>query len=220
MVNFLVSHNTKMKQKNIYYFFTLCLLGNSAHAETIYFHEKCPTLQKCFEFVGSLTSQKYIFPDSIGRQVIQSTKNVELSKENAELLLTNVLHQNGLTRLPIGQSNTYSIIELKDAPRQAVPLFSGDYEHKPVLPENWDVVTLKYKTRDALSASMIPRILQDYLPRTGSIMVTTAGYVLITDSAPNVARVMNVIDAFDQKNSPAMLKKVDGLKKSSASEKN
>jgi hypothetical protein len=198
-----------MKQNKLFYLAFLPLLSLTAHAETFYFHDKCPTVQKCLDFVGNLNGQKYIFPASLATKTIQSTRNLELTKENAELLLTNALYQNGLTRVPIGQSNAFNIIGLMEAPHQAVPVYSGDAEHKPELPKNWDVITLKYKARDSEAAAMIPRLLQDYLPRTGNVLVTAPGYVLITDSAPNVSRLMGVLDAFDQKLSPETKKRLE-----------
>ena len=172
------------------------------------------------DYVGNLTGQKYIFPESITKQTIQSTKNLEVTKENAEVLLTNALYQSGLTRIPVGEPNTFNIVALRDAPRQAVPIFTSNFDHNAELPKTWDVVTLKYKARDPEAAAMIPRILQDYLPRTGNILVTAPGYVLITDAAPNLSRIANVIDAFDQKLSPERMKPIDERQKAIKSAKN
>ena len=78
------------------------------------FAERCPDIAACANYVGQLLEQKYVFDKDI-KGSIQSTSNVDINRDNAELLFTFMLYNQGFTRIPLmGAPNTFQILRTRD----------------------------------------------------------------------------------------------------------
>jgi type II secretory pathway component GspD/PulD (secretin) len=138
--------------------FALLILSPTAYADS--FSDKCPDIAACAKYVGELLGQKYVFDAEVKGRVL-ATPNVEIGRENAELLFTSLLYQNGYSRVPLGQAATYQIARQRDARDLNLPVVKGDARMREVdIPATWDLVTLIYKTVSADNAEELARKME------------------------------------------------------------
>ncbi|MBS1986099.1 MAG: hypothetical protein JST16_18205 [Bdellovibrionales bacterium] len=168
----------------------------------------CHSVRSCIDLVSRVSGQNYVINEHLaeGHQVHLS-ENTAITKENADLFLTNILISNDLARVPTGQPNSYYIVEIKNAIQSPVPTFDASLNQTPNLPNTFDIISLKYKMVDAAAADEFQRFLVDLVPRYGRVSsYPGTGILMITDSAPNVKRVIEVLHSIDKPMS-AQLKK-------------
>ncbi|MGE0616114.1 MAG: hypothetical protein AB7P04_10780 [Bacteriovoracia bacterium] len=173
----------------------------SARADS--FGEKCGDIPGCARAVGELLKQKYIF-DADVRGGMKSSGNVELTAENAEVLFTSMLNANGYTRVPVGDGKTYQIQRQRDARDTAIPFVTASREQAPVLPANWDMMTLKYRASHPEVIEQIARVCRSFMPAGARIIPSDlgGGMLLVTDTAMNLRKVYEIIRDHDQKPGP------------------
>ena len=185
--------------------FSVTFNGTFAQADP--FTDRCPDIQACAKVVGELLGQKYIFDTEVKGSVVTGG-TVEFTRDNAELLFTNMLHLNGYSRVPMGAPLTYQILKERDARDTNVPSFSADAKRPPQLPNTWDIVNLKYKATHAESVEMIARVLRSFLPATARIIPSDlSGMLIITAAAPDAKKAYELIVENDQAPSAALKKR-------------
>jgi type II secretory pathway component GspD/PulD (secretin) len=171
------------------------------------FNDKCPDIPACAKVVGEMLSQKYVFDEDVKGKV-KGTPNLELTKDNAELLFTNMLYLEGFTRVPLGVPNSYQILRLRDAKDAAIPMVDASKDRAPDVPHLWDLYTLRYKASFPESVVEISRMARNFMPPYSRLIPSELdGTVLITDVAPNLKRIYELIRDFDQKPTPELKKK-------------
>lgn len=180
----------------------LALLIQNGEAKT--FAESCPDIQTCANAVASILGQKYIFDSEVKGKII-STSNFELTKENAELLFTKALDMNRYARVPLSQPGMFQIMSQREARDSALPLIKSDQNTAPALPENWDLVTMQYQAthKEPGVVDNIARSVRSFMPANSRIIpVAMNGQLLITDSAPNLKKIYEIIKQMDVKPNP------------------
>lgn len=183
------------------YFLCLC---SPALASS--FNEKCPDIPTCAKVVGELLGQKYLY-DSDLRGHVSGTPNLELNRDNAELLFSQMLDMEGYTRVPAGQPDTFRIMRQRDARDSAIPLVTADQKSAPNLPNTWDMTTLRYKATHSEGVEQIARMSRSFMPANSRIIPSEVdGSLLVTDSAANLKKLYAIIRELDQKPSPEQLK--------------
>ena len=188
---------------------SVSLLPPAAFASSSSFSEKCPDIPACAKAVGELTGQKYLYDGDVKGKVM-ATPNVELTKENAELLFTNMLNLEGFSRVPLGEAGSFQIIRQRDARDQAIPWVTSDQKHAPELPNNWDLYTMKYKATNPEVVEHLARMSRSFMPANSRIIPDEiAGILLITDTAMNLKKLYTIISGSDIKPSAAVRKKMD-----------
>ena len=106
---------------------------------------------------------------------------------------------NNLARIPSGQPKSYYIVEAKEAIQAPVSVFEGSLEKPAVLPKTFDFITLKYKTVDPDKADFLQRFITDLVPRYGRVTsYPDSGVLLITDTALNVAKIVDILKTVDK----------------------
>jgi len=196
--------------------FGFLIAGAPANADP--FAEKCPDIAACAKVVGEMLGQKYIF-DADVRGKVQATPNLELTRDNAELLFTNMLYLNGFSRVPLGQPNTFQIARQRDARDSAIPLVKADKNDSPDFPQSWDLMTLQYKAANPEAIEQIARTSRNFMPPNARIVpAELGGTLLITDAAPNLKKLYEIIRDLDQKPSPEMMKRWAEMEKTRRSE--
>lgn len=75
----------------------------------------CEKLIDCIQKNAQLTDQKYTYVEKeIVGEPFKTTGSIEWTKENADLLLSEILNTNGYTRIPLPMEKTFKIINLRD----------------------------------------------------------------------------------------------------------
>lgn len=201
----------KTKKQTVKNFIFLSFVaGASAFATTSFaasVTDACPDIQSCAKAVGELLGQKYIF-DSEVKGKVQATPNLELTKDNAEVVFTNILYLEHFARVPNGAPNTYQIVRDREARDMPVPLLKATQTEAPKLPNTWDLITLSYKATNAEVVDEIARSARSFMPANSRIIPYEAGgNLFITDSAQNIKKIYEIIVSMDQKPSAALRKR-------------
>jgi type II secretory pathway component GspD/PulD (secretin) len=188
----------------------------SSHARADSFGEKCPDIADCAKVVGQLLGQKYLFDLDVKGKIV-ATPNLELTKDNAEILFTDMLNLNGFSRVPAGVPGTYQIMRQRDARDAAIPTVSADQNTAPELPNNWDLITLKYRATHADAIEMIARMSRSFMPANSRIIPNElSGMVLVTDSSMNLRKLYDLIKDMDRKPSAELKKRWAEMEKERA----
>lgn len=177
------------------------------------FAQKCPDFTACAQAVAQLTGQKYVFASEAIKGKPVFTDNLEMTKENAELVFTQLLHDYGYTRVPMGSPNVYQIKTIREAIDATLPQFTADFTQAPELPNSGDQVTLTYRAKEGDVEDMA-RALRKVMPGRSRIVPHEASKtLLITDSATHLKSLYATIKDWDRKPTPEMLKRnADGDK--------
>ncbi|MEK7689502.1 MAG: hypothetical protein AAB425_00620 [Bdellovibrionota bacterium] len=176
--------------------------AGNAHAES--FAEKCKNLQECAQTVGAITQQKYVFDGDLKGSFL-STPNLELTAANAERIFSLALHSNGFTRVPTGEKDVFWIARQRDARDGAVPIYEADEKSPPKLPETWDLITLRYKATNPEALELFARMLRNFVSAHARVLSNVLSKsIWITDSAPNVRKVYEMLKVMDVKPSPEL----------------
>ena len=180
----------------------------AAHA--VSFAERCPDVATCARVVADLLNQKYLFDADLkgtpGKTL--ATSNLELTSSNAELLFTTMLHQNGLTRVPLGEAGTFQILRQRDARDSVLPVLEATQERAPRFPAHWDMVTLKYKATHPEVVEQIALTTRVFMPANARIVPSElSGMLLVTASAMDAKKVYDLIRENDRKPTPEMKKR-------------
>lgn len=188
-------------------------LGSQAMADSDSFVEKCPDIQACAKAVSELLGQKYVFDQDVkGRG--GATPNVRFDKDTAEILFTQLLYNEGYTRVPLKLPNTYQILRQRDARDLSLPVVKADKTTAPNLPDTWDIYTLSYKATHGEAVDEIARNSRSFMPPNSRIVpIEINGTLLITDSAPNLKKIYEMIRDQDEKPTPDMLKRWEAREK-------
>ncbi len=175
----------------------LSLHGGDASAAS--FSELCPDVMTCGKAVSALLDQKYLFDPEI-QGTVKATPNLELTKENAELLFTSALHMNGFTRVPLSAPKLFRIMRNRDARDSAIPMVTADANNAPKLPETWDLYTMKYQATHPKTVEDIARQIRSFMPADSRIVpIDWTGVLLVSDAAPNLKKAYDLIRLCDQK---------------------
>jgi type II secretory pathway component GspD/PulD (secretin) len=188
-------------------YYSVCYAATDPVSSTVNFSQKCADIQSCANVVGSLTGQKYIMDESVRGKAFASG-NLEMNAQNAELLFTAMLNANGFSRVPLDKSGTFQIMKERDARDSAIPQEFADQNTAPKMPDTWDLYTLRYKASHPEAVEHVARLARSFMPSNARIIPDEiSGTLLITDSAANLKKLYSMIREYDQKISPAVLKK-------------
>lgn len=167
----------------------------------------CKDLPSCAKTVSDLTGQTYVW-DADGEKVkFFSSTELDLNKENAEILFTSLLDQAGLVRMPVGDSKTYRILKQAMLKEITTPIVEASYDYAPSLPKTWDWVTMRYKAKAGESVNYIERNYRLHVPRESRMQADlNTGTLTITGAAPMVKHMYEMIKGADRPMSDATKK--------------
>ncbi len=171
------------------------------------FSEKCPDIPSCAKTVSELMGQQYAYDVDIQGKM-SATSGLLITRENAELLFTDMLNINGFTRVPLGPLGTYQIMRQRDARDSTLPIIRADKNTKPELPHNWDLYTMIYKSSHSEVVDELARTSRSFMPANSRIIPSELSSTLIvTDSALNIKKLYEILREIDQKPTPEFLRK-------------
>jgi type II secretory pathway component GspD/PulD (secretin) len=184
----------------------LCLTPPLSAAALV--KDQCANLEKCANAVAELTGTKYVFDGKeLAGLKVAATPNYELTKENAEEVFTQMLEQNEFTRLPLGEEKAYTIVRSRVARDSALPIYSGDSQYLPKLPQHWDLSTVRYRAQTTELVEDLARTMRSFLPANARVIpYPSSGTLLITAPNPIIRNVLSHIQALDVKLSPEKIR--------------
>jgi hypothetical protein len=173
-----------------------CILSASTFAG-----ESCSKLIDCIDLASKLTGKHYIYSAGDINAEVKATPGLNWNKDNADGLLSEVLHLSGYVRLPIpAAQNTYSIINGRDIryggslPRFNVTREGGDSLPTLILS---DFAELHYQSKHGRRVGEIARNLRPFLSRYGRVIDTSSGILIVIDTMTNLERAIGIIRKAD-----------------------
>lgn len=177
-----------------FFLIALCLLSFNLQAE------ECSDLKKCVESVSKLTGKKYMY-DKEFKGGLQSSSNLEITAENAEVLFTSILEINGYGRVPTGVKDTYKIVALRDIRYEAVPMVSSDAQTAPAIPANSDYYLMNYKFTNYSQFQLrnSANSLRPYMSRFGRIIESKGtGVLTVHESGIKMHQIYEILKLQDR----------------------
>lgn len=173
----------------------------------ILFAEKCSEIVSCAAVVSEMTGQKYLFDQDI-QGGASASANLEMTRENAELLFTALLNINGFMRQPLDEPNTYLIVRQRDGRDGPIPILEASVATAPVFLNTWDFATLKYKATNPESVEDLARLLRSFMPANSRIIPSDlGGFVYVTAGMPDLKRIYEMLKTHDQRLKPSAVMK-------------
>lgn len=168
---------------------------------------KCSTLEMCAETVSQLTNRQYIFPGQLKGKIL-GTEGVDFTAENADSLYSQILNENGYTRILLEDKKTYRIINARDVRYNPVPQVTSDFDKEPTLPNTTDYHMMSYQMRYPGISSVVTRSLRPFMSRYGRIIDNKVnGTLVVQDTAINLKRLYGLIKQMDNEPSRDMKRK-------------
>jgi hypothetical protein len=164
----------------------------------------CTDIRSCAKAMQDITQQRYIWDVTVENNKINST-DIELNKDNADLIFTAMLDQVGLTRLPVGDGKTYRIVRGALIKEIETPITEVSYDHAPKFGNTWDWVSMRYKLKPGASANLIEQSYRLHLPRESRMQADeNGGFLIITATIPVARHMYEMLKAADRPLSAAM----------------
>ncbi len=153
----------------------------------------CKKVIDCIELYSKLTGEKVIYEKDL-KGVFNYSENLEINKENIELVLSKLLEMSGLARVKIDK-NLSRIINARDIRYTPVPQLNGD---KDIIPNTSDYYLVSFTMKHVEDASDIVRNFRPFMTRYGRILdIRRSNTILITDTGANINRLKDLIKILD-----------------------
>ncbi|MGZ3696268.1 MAG: hypothetical protein ACXWQO_19905, partial [Bdellovibrionota bacterium] len=147
--------------------------------------------------------QRYIWNEDGEKAKFFASPEVDLNKDNADILFTALLDQAGLARMPIGDGKTYRILRGANLKELEIPEVEASADHSPTLPKTWDWITMRYKTKSPEEVTEIEQMYRLHVPREARMQADlNTGILIVTGTAPMVRQMYETIKGADKPLSP------------------
>lgn len=156
----------------------------------------CHDVKSCVNYVAELTGAEYSSYEKLKGEVFRS-KNYKITKENADNYLSELLNQNGYTRVKTGKDK-YQIISARDIRYNPTKLIDGNTKKAP---NNDDYYMMSYQLKNKeLSSTEITRSFRPFMSRYGRIIdIKLHNQIIIQDTGRNLNRMQGLLKEIDRK---------------------
>ena len=185
----------KKKEKHSMKKIGLSILLFSLLAQAAFAKKKASSVNliKYVEKVSKLTGQKYVYGKSL-KGSITLTSNYKLTKDNADSTLSLILNENGYTRVPLQEDNSYRIINARDVRYTPTKIYIAG---KDTLPNNDDYLMLIIDLKE-VNSTEITRSFRPFMSRYGRIIdIKQKNRIIIQDTAKNARRMLTLTKSID-----------------------
>lgn len=174
--------------------FTLALVA--LLFSSLSFAESCKKVSKCVELTTQLTGTKYLLGKNVFTGSEELEQEITLTKEDAEVVLSEVLFTFGFAKLPTDVAGVWRIFPAADIRYAALPQLEGSKDKSPEIPLGMDFYMLTYKGVAGSDLGEIARNLRPMLSRFGRI-IDSGNMLMISDTAATLKKLLTVIKAQD-----------------------
>lgn len=162
--------------------------------------EECTDLGKCVEYVSKLTGKKYMY-DKEFKGGLQTSSNMQITAENADMLFTSIMEINGYGRVPTGVKDTYKIVALRDIRYESIPMIKVDASTPPSITQNSDYYMMSYQFKNYKQNQLrsAANSLRPFMSRYARIIeVKATGTLIIQESAAKLLQDYEMMKANDR----------------------
>jgi hypothetical protein len=167
----------------------------------------CGDLKGCAKAMHDLTGQRYVWEADADKSKLVMVPEIELTKENAEIVFTALLDQVRLARVLVGDGKTYRIVTSAQRKEMELPVVEASADRKPQFPQTWDWITMRYRPKSPERSDSMERAYRLHLPRESRLQSDLAGgFLLVSAAAPVVRQMYETLKAADVQITPALRK--------------
>lgn len=160
--------------------------------------DRCENVPECIELNSKLTGIKYLYPKDLISKKNELNKEIEMTKENADSLLSEVLFQFEYLRLPTQVGGTWKIIAARDVRYAELPVYKGFKGNLPDFPKTVDFVSFIYKGVKGGDVRSLARNIRPFLSRYGRVIDTSSQVITINDSLSNIRNIVEFLEHADR----------------------
>lgn len=163
--------------------------------------ETCKKMFDCIETVSKLTGVKYLYsPGDLGKETILFNDGIKLTKENADILLSEALHLAGYTRVASQVPGVMKIINARDIRYSGdVPKFNASKTVTPEIPMGADYIQLVYQGIPGGEVAEIARNMRPFMSRYGRIVdFQNSQLLIVADTASMIKSFLPILQNLDR----------------------
>ncbi len=174
------------------------LIGILFLTQGIVYAGTCKRLGECVKNASEVSGIKYIYPDKMFNDKDELNTELTITKENADMVLSEVLSLYDFMKTPTKIENVWEIIPGRDIRYNSdVPTFKASKKVSPTFPNNKDPIQLIYQAQAGTEVGDIARNLRPFLSRYGRVIDMKSGIVIVQDRANVAAHVLPIIQIAD-----------------------
>ncbi len=155
--------------------------------------QTCSKILDCLKIYSNLTGKKFLFDKNIKGE-ISFSDNLKLTKQNSEVLISEILSMAGLAKAQVNK-NLWKVITARDIRYTPTALIDG---YNDEIPQNTDYIQALFKLKNKDIAHEIVRNFRPFMTRYGRILdIKRSNSIIITDTGYNIARLKKLITFLD-----------------------
>jgi len=140
-----------------------------------------------------LTDKQIIFDQDV-KGVVHFSKNLKITKENSEIIFSDLLSMVGLAKIHL-KDNIWKIINARDIRYTPTKLIDGYVDE---IPDNSDYIQAIFQLKNKDYTGQIVRNFRPFMSRYGRILdIKRSNSIIITDSGVNIKRLKKLIKILD-----------------------
>lgn len=165
--------------------------------------QNCDDINSCLDLAASLTYKQYVIAAEKVSGPVKTYGELKWTKDNADSLIGELLHDSGYARIQTSDQNVYQIINARDIRYTAhIPTFQASKASSDQLPPpnsaDWGELIYKTTVTQTNRASSIARNLRPFMSRYGRVIDDPiAGIVIVRDHLANIHQVLPIIRKLD-----------------------
>ena len=158
----------------------------------------CKKLNECIEIGAKLKGEKILFDKKLVPFTYELNQPVEISKDNADKVLSEALVIFGLTKIPTDLKNTSKIVQARDIRFETdLPAYQASRNNIPKLPDTKTPVKVTYKALKGTDVEIIANKIEPLLSRYGRVAPMRDGSLVIIDLSHQLATILPEIKKQD-----------------------
>lgn len=167
----------------------------------------CESLSECLKLEGELTGKTYLFQDDLNKKLPKPYP--ELTKENASLIVSNLLQLHGHARV-MATKELWKVIPASDIRYHPVDVFKSQDLGLENFPKDADYHMMSHQLKNPKLGDEITRAIRPFLSRYGRIVeVAASGEIIVQDTGLNLARIYGLIIEADRAPSSEQMERIE-----------
>lgn len=174
------------------YLILLFLLSSQVESAT------CKKLNECVEMGAKLKGEKIIFDKKLVPLTYELNQPLELTKDNADKVLSEALVIFGLTKIPTDLKNTSKIVQARDIRFETdLPSYKASKNKIPKLPDSKVPVKVTYQAVKGTDVELIATKIEPLLSRYGRVVPMRDGSLVLVDLSNQLTTILPEIKKQD-----------------------
>lgn len=158
----------------------------------------CKKVIECLELSSQLTGEKILFDKKIVPFTFELNRDIELTKQNNDKVLSETLNIFGLAKIPTNLEKTFKVIEARDIRFHSdLPSYQASKTKMPLIKDTHDPIIVTYQGVKGVDMDLVAENVKPLLSRYGKVMPMRNGSIVISDLSSHVNKILPLIEKQD-----------------------